>query len=316
MDLGKWRAAVLAAHAAADSAEGLRLAEAARADLPARRGITVYWRSCFLALAGRPAEALGALEAGMVEGAWWDPDMLDTDPDLAALRPLPGFAALRGECERRRLSARTSSRPRCLVISPSTASWDPRSVLFIHGRGDTAREFARIWQPLVDQGWTLVVPQSSQPHDSESFCWDDRELALQEIRRHLEDCAGKWGLPADGMVAAGASQGASLATDIAREAGLPWLCLIPTFPRTWDPSRPAAPAGHERGSVIIGETDQENARSLRVVESLRASGIPVSVRTMKGIGHELPVEASTLAAEALRELVGASPAGELLSEGP
>src|SRR5579864_5064306 len=54
-------------------------------------------------------------------------------------------------------------RGECIVLAPATAVWDPRSVFFLYGTGGTARATARTWRPLVDQGWTLVVPQSSRP---------------------------------------------------------------------------------------------------------------------------------------------------------
>jgi predicted esterase len=174
--------------------------------------------------------------------------------------------------------------------------------MFLHRRGETARGFAEIWSPLVSEGWTLVVPQSSEPYDSASFCWDDRERALAEVRQHIEDCHRKRGLAVEGMVMAGASQGATLALEIAAEAGLAWLCVIPSLARSFDPGRLAAVPRHTRGAVILGETDPSNSRSLAVVSSLQAAGVPVTVRTMKGIGHELPPEAVRQAGEALREL--------------
>ncbi|HTO21622.1 MAG TPA: hypothetical protein VMQ10_04025, partial [Spirochaetia bacterium] len=78
---------------------------------------------------------------------------------------------------------------------------------------------------------------SSQVYDSEGWCWDDAETGRAELRAHWDDCQRKRGIPLDGLVVAGVSQGVPLALDLAREAALPWLCVVPTFPRDWDRAR-------------------------------------------------------------------------------
>jgi predicted esterase len=273
---------------------------------------TWYWLACFHSLLGRPAQAISELESGLAEGCWWGTGLLDGDSDLTAARGLPGFAGIRRECEARCERARASSRPGCLVLSPASAQWDPRTLVFLHRYGDTARDFAEIWRPLVDEGWTLVVPQSSQPADSECFCWNDRELALREVRQHLEDCRLKRGLAPEGMVIAGASQGAHVAVDVAFGAGLPWLCVIPSFPQDWRPE-PGPGVHAPPGAVIVGETDPANARIRAVVSSFQSAGLRVSLGTMQAVGHDLPREAVRVAAEALRELAGDAAGGEPLA---
>ncbi len=314
MGFSDQRSALYAAYTAGNHAEALRLADAVHREYPAHHAETWLWRACLLGALGRAEEALATLEAGLVDGAWWSPHTLEGERDLEAARALPGFAGVRIRCEELLARARRTARPECLVLAPATAVWDPRSVLFLHWRGDSARGFAETWQPLVDQGWTLVVPQSSQPFDSESFCWDDAEVALGEIRQHLEDCRTKRRLPVDGIVMAGASQGAPLAIQIAADAGLPWLCVIPMFPKGFDVSRLCAVPRHTRGAVILGERDPANARANALISELKDAGVSLTVRTVKGIGHEMTTEMVGRAGDALRELAGAQVEGEPLSE--
>ncbi len=304
----EWQASVLAAYRAANYLEALRLATDAHARLPRRHAKTWYWRACFLSLLGSPGDALFALQTGLVEGCWWDPEMLDTDPDLGAARALAGYAQIHAECCRRQALARERSRPECVVISPASAGWDPRSILFLHWWGDTARGSVEIWQPLVNRGWTLVAPQSSQPADSESFCWDDRDLALHEVRKHLEDCRTRWRLPAEGMVIAGASQGAAIAAQVAVEVGLPWLGVIPSFAEGCSPGRGA-------GALVLGETDPANARSLALAKTLESGGVPMLVRTVPGAGHDITAMVVEEAAKVLGALAGDAADSDDLSEG-
>jgi predicted esterase len=189
------------------------------------------------------------------------------------------------------------------VLSPSTATWDPRSLFIIHGRGNSAVEFSRHWQPLLDDGWTLIVPQSSQVYDSESWCWDDAELARAEVRQHWEDCRRKRGMDLAGMIVAGASQGGVLAMEAANEAGVPWLSVIPSFPRGYDVSPLMAVPSHTVGAILLGENDPAAARARTVISQLDAGGVRVIVKTMQGAGHELPPDFCDFAAEALRGLL-------------
>jgi predicted esterase len=178
----------------------------------------------------------------------------------------------------------------CLFISPSTATWSPRTLFVIHGHGDTARRFLGPWLPLVNDGWSIVVPQLSG---------DDKERALAELRQHLDDCRRKRGIDSEGMIVAGASEGAPLAIDIAREAGLPWLCLIPLFPSGYDLGMPP----QTPGAFLLGELDGANKRTQRMIDTLRMAGATVHVRTMPGIGHDFPpdfAEQATSLLDALR----------------
>jgi hypothetical protein len=189
----------------------------------------------------------------------------------------------------------SGSRPTCLVLAPSTATWEPRSVFVIHGRGDTAARFSKPWQPLVDEGWTLIVAPAG-------YSWDDRELARAEIRRHLEDCRSKRGLGTDGMVIAGAGEGGELALEMAHEAGVPWLSVIPSFSTGYDAGPLMAVPSHTRGAFLLGEHDPANSRALPVIAMMQSAGVQLIVRTMKGVGHDLPDDFSAHAREALRAL--------------
>jgi predicted esterase len=248
--------------------------------------ISRYTEACRLGRDGRVAEAIAALHAGLDEGVWYSPTALLAEPDLAAARE--EIQPIVRECEKRRQRIAADARPQCLVLSPSSSLWDQQTLLVLHGRGDTARHFAERWRPLVDEGWTLVVPQSSQPWDSAGFCWDDMGAARREVRTHLEECRTKRGLDLSRLVVAGASQGAPLAAETANVAGLPWLCVIPSFPPGYDVTALAAVPRHARGAFLIGENDPANARTRLVVETLEAAGASISTRVMAGAGHELP----------------------------
>ena len=241
-----------------------------------------YTRARQMGREGRAAEALAELRAGLDAGAWYNPEALVTEPDLAAIRP--GLPPILHACEERRRQCRAAARPQCLVLSPSGALWDQQTLFLLHGRGETARGFTNLWRPLVDEGWTLVVPQSSQPLDSARWCWDDLDAARREVMAHLEDCRTKRGLDPARIVVAGEGQGGRLAAEIAAETGMPWLCVDPEFPRDYDYRLLDSVPGSTRGVFLLSTT------------KLPVPGM--DVKTFPGIGADFARHAS----EALRLL--------------
>jgi len=301
--LQRYYSQLLKAHAARDFKAGARIARAAHEECTEEHGKTWFWLACMHSLLGDAGAAVSALRAGLDEGQWWSPRKLEDDGDLEPIRGTADFAVVREECGRRFRAAQALSRPQCLVLAPSTATWEPRTLVVIHRRGDTAASFVGHWRQLVDQGWTLIVPQSSQVYDSAGFCWDDAELARRELRGHLDECRRKRGIQMDGMTIAGASQGGRLALELAHEAGLPWLSVIPSFPAGYDVSPLIAVPAHTRGALLLGEHDPANTRSRPVVSALESGGVRVIARTMREIGHDLPDDFTAQAAEALKDLM-------------
>jgi predicted esterase len=295
---------LFAAYGSGEYARGLAIARAAHGECHDEHAKTWFWQACMHSLMGDTEEAMAALRKGLDEGVWWSPRMLDGEPDLDQLRDTPGFMAVREECGQRWNRAQSVSRPECLVIAPPTVPWASRSLFLIHWRGDTASGFSTYWRPLVDEGWTLIVPQSSQVHDSASFCWDDTESALAELRQHLDDCRRKRGLVPSEMVFAGASQGARLALELAHENGSPWLCIIPSFPTGYDASPIAAVPSHVSGAFLLGELDHSNTRARPIISALESAGAPIITRIMKGVGHDFPEDFAALAREVLAALRG------------
>ncbi len=195
----------------------------------------------------------------------------------------------------------------CLVLAPSTALWSERTLLAIHGKGNNARDFAEVWRPLVDEGWTLLVPQSSQAYRDGGFCWDDERAARQELAGHLEKAA-RQGVDLAELVIAGASQGARFALELARERSRPWLCVVPSFPRQYDPGAWETGVPGPPGAFMLGELDPAREAAAPVIRALESARVTVIVRIMEGVGHALPEDFARRASAVLEEIRNGSPA--------
>jgi hypothetical protein len=191
-----------------------------------------------------------------------------------------------------------------MILAPATATWAPRSLFLVHRNGDTAAGFARLWRPLVDEGWTLIVPQSSRACPDSGCCWEDTEVALRELRGHIEECRRKRGLPTEGMIVAGACQGAGLALAIAGEAGLPWLCVTPSLPASFDARPLTAVPSRTKGAFILAEGDRRDDGVRALIRELESSGVDVTIRVVDGAGDDLPRDFASIASVMLRPLIG------------
>ena len=174
----------------------------------------------------------------------------------------------------------------------------------IHRNGDTTGGFSRQWRPLVDRGWTLIVPQSSHACADGGFCWGEPEDAARELRGHLEECQRQRGLSAEGMIVAGAAEGARLALDIAGEAGLPWLCVTPTLAAPFDARHLTAVPTRTRGAFLLGSEGGPRDHTRALIRDLESGGVDISVRVMEWVDDELPDDFAAVAAEVLRPLIG------------
>ena len=201
-------------------------------------------------------------------------------------------------------------RPICMILAPATATWAPRSLFLVHRDGDTAARFSRYWRPLVDEGWTLIVPQSSRPCSGDStpgdagFCWEDTETALRELRGHLDDCQRSRGLGADGMIIAGAGKGAGLALVIAGEAGLPWLCVMPFLHAPFNARPLTAVPSRTRGAFLLGSEGEIRDHTRALIRDLESSGVDATVHVMEWTDDDLPDDFARFASDALRPLIG------------
>jgi predicted esterase len=225
--------------------------------------------------------------------------LLEEDADLDGLRNLAELRAILDECAARYRDAQSGARPLCTVLSPSSALWEQQALVLLHMRGGSGAEFRAQWLPLVDDGWTLVSLQSSQPFRSGGFCWDDAELGRREILEQMDECRRVRGIDFGRVVMVGASQGARMAFEVTQQMAVPWLCVIPTFPAGYDSAPFIASRSRDRGAFILGAEDPANDRTRQLVISLQAAGAEVRTHSMPGTSHELPDDLPSLAREAL-----------------
>jgi hypothetical protein len=166
--------------------EALDLSRGVEERFPAN---AAYWNACLLSVTGHAEEALQALEGGLRRGAWWAPRALLRDPDLQHIRGSDRFEHI-VEASDRSWRAAFRAEPEVLTF-PSQPEPSGAVVIALHGSpGEHTNTFAEHWRPVTSRGAVLVVPQSTQPYNSEGGgIWDDQTRTQRdlEIAYHRAD---------------------------------------------------------------------------------------------------------------------------------
>ena len=291
------RGRVIELHGEGRYREALAVAEEARRRFPEKEAETSYWIACLKCLLGEVEEALCALQGALEKGHWWGERWLMQDPDLEPLRDRPKFQEIVAESRRRQEAAQARAKPELLVLPPKNCEQGRAFPLLItlHWYGGTAEEFAPFWEAAREAGFLVAVPQSSQVVSEDGYCWDDRDLAVQEIVAHWEQLKQDYPLDLQRVILAGASQGGRLAIELALAGEpIPARGLIAVVPAIREPeglttcAERAAKRGL-RGWILTGEHDHFRPGAKRLCEFLREKGIPCEFVVIPGLGHDFPV---------------------------
>lgn len=287
---------VFAAHERGDFQEGLQAVRAAADRFPDRAESLAYWEACFLARLGRPDEALATLRHALVRGLWWDPAMLERDPDLDPVRRLPAFGQVVAECERRLAEARAETTADLRIIELERTERAPPLVIALHWRGRSSDDFAEQFEPVVRLGAVLALPRSSQRIGPDAFAWDDRETAERELRAAFDTITRTVRFDPVQIILAGASQGGSLAISLALRGDLiparGFLAVVPAVGKVDGFQHLLEPAARRgvRGWLLTGERDPGRANIERFHERCRAAGLPCHLTVVPGLEHDFPLD--------------------------
>ncbi|MEU0095959.1 alpha/beta hydrolase [Kribbella sp. NPDC006257] len=232
--------------------------------------------ACLHGSLGEPTAALQVLRAASDAGAWWAPSIL-TDDDLADLQSLPEFQELVALSASRRTP---DPRPALIQLPKKSVG----VVVALHGAGQGAERAAMDWGGVLELGYALVCVESSQRMTPTYRTWPERERAVEDIARALDELPEELrGLP---LIAAGFSAGGRAALDWAltgeptRAAGVivvgPALRELPGEAR--NKLQPAA--------VLIGEDDDLLEVVDNAGEQLTAFGL--EIERVPGLAHEFP----------------------------
>jgi dienelactone hydrolase len=268
--------------------EAIELVDRETAGLAAWAAELAHLKACLLGADGDPDAALRALQEASAAGAWWAPEILVGDDDLAGLRGRPEFGQLVAVS-----GARVADDPVAALIDVPDR---PKGVVVaLHGAGQTAEHARQDWHGVLALGYALMCVQSSRRMSPMYRTWPEREHAIADIARGLGE------LPADlrqlPVIAAGFSAGGRAALDWALtaepSAASGVLVLAPALRRL-----PATVTGTLSPATIwIGTGDE----LLEVVEEAAGTlaGFGLTIKQIPGLGHQFPAAFDELLSKVL-----------------
>lgn len=172
-------------------------------------------------------------------------------------------------------------------------------LLYLHGRGGNAFEDCRKWARVARQfGW-IVCPEGPSMTDSGGRTWNnDAETAKKIVDATLSALGQQYEkrLRTRGNVLIGFSEGAFVAQQIGLRDPAHWSrwLILAANDRYWFGDAPQLLEQNHtkirRVVLFTGENDEVADNTRRAGEMLKTAKIPVRVRIVPGLGHEIPAD--------------------------
>jgi predicted esterase len=172
-------------------------------------------------------------------------------------------------------------------------------LLYLHGRGGNALEDCRKWARVARQfGW-IVCPEGPSVTDAGGRTWNNdaetaRKIVDATIAALRDEYKGR--LKTRGNVLIGFSEGAFVAQQIGVHDPAHWSrwLILAANDRYWFGDAPQLlEQNHSKIRRVVlftGENDEVAENTKRAGEMLKTAKIPVRVRIVPGLGHEIPAD--------------------------
>ncbi len=205
-------------------APALKLIRQEYGRFPAAKSLLTRWCIGLFAQMGQEERALTALDDAISAGHYFREEKLRHDADLQALRHNSRFRSLSKQSGTLYEEHRQQVRPDLLVLTPQTPPPWPVLIALHESMSNTAVSEA-YWHTAVDEGWLVVLPQSSQlGWATGHYVWDKTEIALSQIQGQYAQLQQDYALQlqTDSVVVAGYGQGGYVAQKLLEQQPSPF----------------------------------------------------------------------------------------------
>jgi predicted esterase len=169
-------------------------------------------------------------------------------------------------------------------------------MIALHGNNSNVQEDLPYWQPLVERGWLLALPQSSQIYGPQRYRWNDDQVAADELQAHYANLVVEYDIDPARVVVGGFSRGAGLGARAVLDGVIPargFIAVAPVHPdfagTSALPDLILSPEQALRGYILLGEEDERYERHSRALVALmRRLNMPCILDRHEGVGHVYP----------------------------
>lgn len=262
-------------------------------NFPANRPMVDYWKMCSAARLDDRARVFEVARNFHEDGLWYGEMMWRMTPSFKALQGVEEFEQLVAESQRMQEQDSSEEGPAILKLIPQHISKETPLLIALHGNQSTSTNTLPFWRGAVNDGFVLVVPQSTQPIFKGAYIWDDLETSFGQVKMVYESLKEEF---PQRLVLAGHSMGGFIAIQMALTGDLPVHGLIANgpalpfgdAPKEFEKSLSSAKERGLRAYFIVGEKDvdieQDAIRAF--VEKIKSAGIPCELETVPGATHD------------------------------
>ncbi len=274
-------------------------------NFPEQAGRITFWRACLTALLGRTETSVKIFQEWSAAGYWVAEQRLRNEPDLQSLNGIPEYEAVVATCRERHQAAEAQGGPKLITVLPEQQASSYPLLLALHANNANAQMTVPHWHPVVERGWILAVPQSSQIVMPNAYIWSQRERSTREVQEHYRALTEEYTINKERVIIGGFSMGAGLSIRFAMNEAIPargFIAVGPYIPdvETLEPFLDSGKERGLRGMILVGDKDRHcYDTSLKVIEMLRTHDIPCKLEVYPNMGHDFPPDFTEKLEEAI-----------------
>ena len=258
------------------------------ATFPHRRDTIFFWLINLYAHINKD-RAIEIFREAIDDGYWYTSDALSyEDQDLKPLCEDSEYQRLRAISIERYEAARALTKPELNIYASGDGPLP--ALIALHGNYSNAEKATAQWTSVVDDGWLVAVPQSSQIAGADQYVWNDSEISISEVNAHYATLKER-GINEDQVFIGGFSMGGGLALLLALANEIPargYILVAPFLPELDTLDLSNLPA-HARFYIFLGEKEHYSFEKVKkLAEMLRANGNEVQVEIRPDVSHEYP----------------------------
>jgi predicted esterase len=181
-------------------------------------------------------------------------------------------------------------------LTPKQTAGPLPLLIVLHGRNGDKEHHLERWAAACERGWLVLAPQSTQAVSCNSFCWDDPERALADVRYYYEQIRREVEIDNGKILIGGFSQGSGLAIHAALTGTVPARGFIGVATFLAEPSilTPLAAKNRElRGYFVTGGKDHTLGKAREIQAILKDHGLEYAEEMYPQLAHEFPPDFET-----------------------
>jgi predicted esterase len=274
---------------------------------PYYEAMLLCYSAAMSARLGDTSSAIATFRAALDKGYWYHEGALRGDPDFTSLQAETKFQALVEQCAQRRQVALATVKPVLRVLEPATATSQTAPLLIaVHGGISNVDHDAAYWQPAVEQGWRVALPQSTGlSWVSGLYNWNAMDVALAELDQHYQTLMSQYAIDPADIVLAGFSQGGLVAEQAVLTKRIPARGLL-FIEGARDENIAQLIAEHQpydlRAYFAAGTGQDFIATAELMAQAMREVGIVCEIERMPNRHHDYPASFPQTIARALKFL--------------